>query len=120
MEEGFNHLSKRIENSGKTQFETDLSQVKNDQNKLHARIVRFEKMIWNELAEIQSEYRSGKGNLFYDINDLIFPSSNFVISQSDMLMTNRPGIQKFRWLCAIFKLLLTSHYMFSGQFQHCL
>ncbi|XP_015283677.1 PREDICTED: protein FAM81B [Gekko japonicus] len=60
MEEGFNHLSKRIENSDKMlRFETDLSQVKNDQNKLHARIVRFEKMMWNELEEIQSEYRSG-------------------------------------------------------------
>ncbi|XP_060091665.1 protein FAM81B isoform X3 [Heteronotia binoei] len=60
MEEGFNYLSKRIENSDKTlRFEADLSQVKNDQNKLYARIARFEKMMWSELEEIQSEYRSG-------------------------------------------------------------
>ncbi|XP_077203755.1 protein FAM81B isoform X3 [Paroedura picta] len=60
MEEGFNYLSKRIENSDKTlRFETDLSQMKNDQHKLHARIARFEKIMWNELEGIKSEYRSG-------------------------------------------------------------
>ncbi|XP_054842842.1 protein FAM81B [Eublepharis macularius] len=60
MEEGFHYLSKRIESSDKVlRFETDLSQVKSDQNKLHARIIRFEKKIWNDLEEIQNEYRSG-------------------------------------------------------------
>ncbi|XP_048359267.1 protein FAM81B isoform X4 [Sphaerodactylus townsendi] len=59
-EDGFHYLSKRIENSDKTvRFETDLSHVKNDQSKLHARIIRFEKTMWNELEEIQSEYRAG-------------------------------------------------------------
>uniref|UniRef100_A0A8D2JF22 Family with sequence similarity 81 member B n=1 Tax=Varanus komodoensis TaxID=61221 RepID=A0A8D2JF22_VARKO len=60
MEDGLYYLSKRIESTDKTvQFDTELSQVKNDQNKLHARITRFEKLMWNELEEIQNEYRSG-------------------------------------------------------------
>ncbi|XP_066472240.1 protein FAM81B [Tiliqua scincoides] len=61
MEEGIHYLSKRVESVDKAQrFDTEiLTQVKNDQNKLHARITRFEKLMWNQLEEMQSEYRSG-------------------------------------------------------------
>ncbi|XP_062984690.1 protein FAM81B [Elgaria multicarinata webbii] len=71
MEDGFYYLSKRIESTDKTvQFDTDLNQVKNDQNKLHARITRFEKLMWNELEEIQSEYRSGFQSIRDSLNTL--------------------------------------------------
>ncbi|XP_053151894.1 protein FAM81B isoform X2 [Hemicordylus capensis] len=60
MEDGFHYFCNRTESIDKVQqFDTELSQVKNDQNKLHARISRFEKRMWNELEEMQSEYRSG-------------------------------------------------------------
>ncbi|KAJ6669762.1 hypothetical protein lerEdw1_000311 [Lerista edwardsae] len=60
MEEGLYYLNKRIESVDKSQkFDTELTQVKNDQSKLQARITRFEKLMWNELEEMQSEYRSG-------------------------------------------------------------
>ncbi|XP_013923384.1 PREDICTED: protein FAM81B [Thamnophis sirtalis] len=58
LEDGLYYVSKRIENTEKTlQFE--LSEVKNDQNKLHAKITRFEKLMWNEIEGMQNEYRSG-------------------------------------------------------------
>ncbi|XP_026569844.1 protein FAM81B [Pseudonaja textilis] len=61
LEDGLYYVSKRIEkNTEKTlQFDVELSQVKNDQNKLHAKIARFEKLMWNELEGMQNEYRSG-------------------------------------------------------------
>ncbi|ETE71794.1 Protein FAM81B, partial [Ophiophagus hannah] len=60
LEDGLYYVSKRIENTEKTlQFDVELSQVKNDQNKLHAKITRFEKLMWNELEGMQNEYRSG-------------------------------------------------------------
>nr|XP_028603854.1 protein FAM81B isoform X2 [Podarcis muralis] len=59
-DDSYYFLCKRIESTDKTeQFNAELNQVKNDQNKLHARIARFEKLMWHELEEIQSEYRSG-------------------------------------------------------------
>ncbi|OXB66911.1 hypothetical protein ASZ78_013572, partial [Callipepla squamata] len=36
-----------------------LKQMKSGEKSLHARITRFERQIWKELEEIQSEYRSG-------------------------------------------------------------
>lgn len=61
MEDGLYYVSKRIESTEKTlQFDVELSQVKNDQNKLHAKITRFEKLMWNELEGMQNEYRSGE------------------------------------------------------------
>ncbi|XP_034296584.1 protein FAM81B isoform X1 [Pantherophis guttatus] len=60
LEDGLYYVSKRIESTEKTlQFDVELSQVKNDQNKLHAKITRFEKLMWNELEGMQNEYRSG-------------------------------------------------------------
>uniref|UniRef100_A0A8C8S911 Family with sequence similarity 81 member B n=1 Tax=Pelusios castaneus TaxID=367368 RepID=A0A8C8S911_9SAUR len=54
------HLSRRLKSTNKPQrYEMALSQMKIDENKLHARITRFERRIWNELEEIQNEYRSG-------------------------------------------------------------
>lgn len=65
LEDGLYYVSKRIENTEKTlQFDVELSQVKNDQNKLHAKITRFEKLMWNELEGMQNEYRSGEGFFF--------------------------------------------------------
>lgn len=34
--------------------------MKNYANELHARMSRFERRMWNELVEIQNEYRSGE------------------------------------------------------------
>lgn len=66
MEEGLYYLNKRIESVDKSQrFDTELTQVKNDQSKLNARITRFEKLMWNELEEMQSEYRSGESGCMY-------------------------------------------------------
>lgn len=61
MEEGLHYVNKRIDSVDREQrIDTEiLTQVKNDQNKLLARITRFEKLMWNELEEMQSEYRSG-------------------------------------------------------------
>uniref|UniRef100_A0A6J0TKV1 Protein FAM81B n=1 Tax=Pogona vitticeps TaxID=103695 RepID=A0A6J0TKV1_9SAUR len=71
MEDGFYLISKRIESTDKAEvFNTELSQVKNDQNKLHVRITRFEKLIWNELEEIQNEYRSGFQSIRDSLNAL--------------------------------------------------
>ncbi|XP_061478462.1 protein FAM81B [Rhineura floridana] len=71
MEDGFYFLSKKIECTDRTeQFDVELNQVKNDQNKLHARITRLEKLMWNELEEIQSEYRSGFQSIRDSLNAL--------------------------------------------------
>ncbi|XP_008101267.1 protein FAM81B [Anolis carolinensis] len=60
MEDSFYFILKRIESTDKSeQFDRELIHVKNDNNKLHARIARFEKMMWKELEEMQAEYRSG-------------------------------------------------------------
>ncbi|KAH0628092.1 hypothetical protein JD844_008811 [Phrynosoma platyrhinos] len=70
-EDGIYLISKRIESTDKTeQFDTELSQVKNDHNKLHARIARFEKLMWKELEEIQNEYRSGFQSIRDSLNAL--------------------------------------------------
>lgn len=60
MEEGFHYFSKSIESIDKTRLDTDLSHLKNEQNKLHGRITRVEKRLWNELEDMQSEYRAGE------------------------------------------------------------
>ncbi|XP_009683159.1 protein FAM81B [Struthio camelus] len=53
-------LSLKLERTDKPQkYEKQLNQMKNDEKTLHARITRFERQIWNELEEIQNEYRSG-------------------------------------------------------------
>ncbi|XP_042308311.1 protein FAM81B [Sceloporus undulatus] len=71
MEDGFYFISKRIENTDKReQFDTELSQFKNDHNKLHARITRFEKLMWEELEEIKNEYRSGFQSIRDSLNAL--------------------------------------------------
>ncbi|KAJ7335766.1 hypothetical protein JRQ81_013707 [Phrynocephalus forsythii] len=71
IEDGFYLISKRIESTDKTElFNTELSQVKTDQNKLHARITRFEKLIWNELEEMQNEYKSGFQSIRDSLNAL--------------------------------------------------
>ncbi|XP_034955615.1 protein FAM81B [Zootoca vivipara] len=70
-DDGYYFLCKRIESTDKTeQFNAELNQVKNDQNKLHARIARFEKLMWHELEEIQSEYRSGFQSIRDSLNAL--------------------------------------------------
>uniref|UniRef100_A0A8C3RLP5 Family with sequence similarity 81 member B n=1 Tax=Chelydra serpentina TaxID=8475 RepID=A0A8C3RLP5_CHESE len=59
------HLSLKLENTNKPQqYEMALSLVTKYENKLHARITRFERQIWNELEEIQNEYRSGEKGVF--------------------------------------------------------
>ncbi|XP_033020360.1 protein FAM81B [Lacerta agilis] len=71
MDDGYYFLCKRIESTDKTeQFNAELDQVKNDQNKLNARIARFEKLMWHELEEIQSEYRSGFQSIRDSLNAL--------------------------------------------------
>ncbi|XP_062456012.1 protein FAM81B [Rhea pennata] len=53
-------LSLKLERTDKPQmYEKQLKQMKNEEKTLHARITRFERQIWNELEEIQNEYRSG-------------------------------------------------------------
>ncbi|XP_028603854.2 protein FAM81B isoform X2 [Podarcis muralis] len=70
-DDSYYFLCKRIESTDKTeQFNAELNQVKNDQNKLHARIARFEKLMWHELEEIQSEYRSGFQSIRDSLNAL--------------------------------------------------
>ncbi|XP_067425073.1 protein FAM81B [Emydura macquarii macquarii] len=64
-------LSLKLESTNKPQrYEMALSQVKNVENKLHARITRFERQIWNELEEIQNEYRSGFQSIQEALNSL--------------------------------------------------
>ncbi|XP_070599130.1 protein FAM81B [Erythrolamprus reginae] len=58
LEDGLYYVTKRIESIEKT-LQLELSQVKNDQNKLQSKFTRFEKLIWNELEGMQNEYRSG-------------------------------------------------------------
>ncbi|CAI5787262.1 Uncharacterized protein PODLI_1B037560 [Podarcis lilfordi] len=70
-DDSYYFLCKRIESTDKTeQFNAELNQVKNDQSKLHARIARFEKLMWHELEEIQSEYRSGFQSIRDSLNAL--------------------------------------------------
>ncbi|XP_067172530.1 protein FAM81B [Apteryx mantelli] len=53
-------LSLKLERTDKPyKYEKQLNQMKNGEKALHARITRFERQIWNELEEIQNEYRSG-------------------------------------------------------------
>nr|XP_060617786.1 protein FAM81B [Anolis sagrei ordinatus] len=71
MEDSLYFTSKRIESTDKTEhFYTEMSHVKNDNNKLLARITRFEKMMWKELEEMQSEYRSGFQSIRDSLNAL--------------------------------------------------
>ncbi|CAM2114245.1 protein FAM81B isoform X8 [Caretta caretta] len=64
------HLSLKLENNKPQQCEMALSQVTKYENKLHARITRFERQIWNELEEIQNEYRSGFQSIHEALNSL--------------------------------------------------
>ncbi|KAG6940357.1 family with sequence similarity 81 member B [Chelydra serpentina] len=65
------HLSLKLENTNKPQqYEMALSLVTKYENKLHARITRFERQIWNELEEIQNEYRSGFQSVHEALNSL--------------------------------------------------
>ncbi|XP_050799886.1 protein FAM81B [Gopherus flavomarginatus] len=65
------HLSLKLESTNKPQqYEMVLSQVKKYENKLHARITRFERQIWNELEEIQNEYRSEFQSIHEALNSL--------------------------------------------------
>nr|XP_025950794.1 protein FAM81B [Dromaius novaehollandiae] len=53
-------LSLKLERTDKPhKYEKQLNQMKNDEKTLHARITTFERQIWNELEEIQNEYRAG-------------------------------------------------------------
>ncbi|NXL63668.1 FA81B protein, partial [Chordeiles acutipennis] len=53
-------LSLKLEQMDKPQkYEKQLNQLKRDEKNLHARMTGFEREIWNELEEIQNEYRSG-------------------------------------------------------------
>ncbi|XP_074851419.1 protein FAM81B isoform X2 [Carettochelys insculpta] len=62
-------LSLKLESSRKPQ-QMALTQVKNDESKLHARIARFERQIWTELEAIQNEYRSGFQSIHEALNSL--------------------------------------------------
>ncbi|KGL92726.1 Protein FAM81B, partial [Charadrius vociferus] len=60
VEEKLLLLSLKLEQMDKPQkYEKQLNQMKSDEKNLHARITRFERQIWKEIEEIQSEYRSG-------------------------------------------------------------
>ncbi|XP_009561270.2 protein FAM81B [Cuculus canorus] len=60
VEEKLLLLSLKLEEMDKPQrYEKQLNQMKIDEKNLNARITRFERQIWKELEEIQSEYRSG-------------------------------------------------------------
>ncbi|XP_075788233.1 protein FAM81B isoform X1 [Pelodiscus sinensis] len=64
-------LSLKLESTNKSQQnEMVPNQAKNDENKLHARITRFERQIWSELEEIQNEYRSGFQSIHEALNSL--------------------------------------------------
>ncbi|XP_065601546.1 protein FAM81B [Cyrtonyx montezumae] len=53
-------LSLQLEQSDNPEeHKRQLKQMKSGEKSLHARITRFERQIWKELEEIQSEYRSG-------------------------------------------------------------
>uniref|UniRef100_A0A8B9B9K5 Family with sequence similarity 81 member B n=1 Tax=Anser brachyrhynchus TaxID=132585 RepID=A0A8B9B9K5_9AVES len=60
IEEKLLLLSLKLEQAEKPEkCKQQLSQMRSDENNLHARITRFERRIWKELEEIQNEYRSG-------------------------------------------------------------
>ncbi|KFZ64634.1 Protein FAM81B, partial [Antrostomus carolinensis] len=60
VEEKLLLLSLKLEQMDKPQkYEKQLNQMKREEKNLHARMTGFEKEIWNELEEIQNEYRSG-------------------------------------------------------------
>ncbi|NXW81403.1 FA81B protein, partial [Alopecoenas beccarii] len=60
VEEKLLLLSLKLEQMDKPQkYEKQKNQMKSDEKNLQARITRFERQIWKELEEIQSEYRSG-------------------------------------------------------------
>ncbi|XP_078531524.1 protein FAM81B [Lissotriton helveticus] len=68
MEEQMHQLRVRLESSDDMQrLEAELSGVKHTEEKIHARIMRVEKDLWDELEEIKSEYRAG----FQSIQDSI-------------------------------------------------
>uniref|UniRef100_A0A7M4E4U9 Family with sequence similarity 81 member B n=1 Tax=Crocodylus porosus TaxID=8502 RepID=A0A7M4E4U9_CROPO len=65
------HLSPKLERTDKLQhYEKEQSPMKNYANELHARMSRFERRMWNELAEIQNEYRSGFQSIHESLDSL--------------------------------------------------
>ncbi|NXD86716.1 FA81B protein, partial [Halcyon senegalensis] len=64
VEEKLLHLSLKLEQADKTQkYHEQLEQLKRDEKTLHVRITRFERQVWKELEEMQSEYRSGEDGI---------------------------------------------------------
>ncbi|NWJ00851.1 FA81B protein, partial [Crypturellus undulatus] len=58
LEEKF--LSLKLERANRShKYEKQLDQMKNEEKALQARITTLERQVWNELEEVQREYRSG-------------------------------------------------------------
>lgn len=61
MEEKLLQLSSKVENFINTEKqETQLSKVKQMENKLSKKMEQMEKQIWGELETMQNEYQSGR------------------------------------------------------------
>ncbi|XP_010212179.1 PREDICTED: protein FAM81B [Tinamus guttatus] len=60
LEEKILLLSLKLERANRShKYEKQLDQMKNDEKALQARITMLERQVWNELEEVQREYRSG-------------------------------------------------------------
>ncbi|NXI57031.1 FA81B protein, partial [Chloroceryle aenea] len=60
VEEKLLHLSLKVEQVDKPQkCQEQLEQLRREEKALHVRVTRFERQVWKELEEMQSEYRSG-------------------------------------------------------------
>ncbi|XP_030048178.1 protein FAM81B [Microcaecilia unicolor] len=60
MHEKLNYLTVVLENRGDVQtLETELGKMKHSEDKLNARIVKFEKQIWKELDTIKNDFQAG-------------------------------------------------------------
>lgn len=65
MEEKLLQLSSKVENFINTEKqETQLSKVKQMENKLSKKMEQMEKQIWGELETMQNEYQSGEQTPF--------------------------------------------------------
>ncbi|NXN98279.1 FA81B protein, partial [Rhinopomastus cyanomelas] len=64
VEEKLLLLSLKLKQTDQPQrFEKQLNHMKNDVKVLQARLSRFERQVWKELDEIQTEYRSGEDGI---------------------------------------------------------
>ncbi|XP_044147276.1 protein FAM81B [Bufo gargarizans] len=71
LQENVHHLTLKVDNTNHTQrLEAKFSKLKHAENKMAARISKFESQIWDEIENMKSEYRAGFQAIQESLNSL--------------------------------------------------